>query len=375
MLLSFRKSGNQEETIMTKENNRKITLRKLKRAVIKEELVALTDDFKEAIVLNQLIYWSERVNDSDHFILEEMERERRFADGSVESKEDKEESLKNGWIYKTAEEMIEEVMLRCSTSTMDRIFKSLVDKKYISRRRNPKYKWDKTWQYRVNLNKIQAELVKIGYSLEGYNLVFPDQNTPGNEDGESKPQNEESNPQNNESKPQNGESNPQNGGAIPEITTETTSEITSNNFFEEDDELNLYKYKNLKNETSNPGKTKYDKELEESMRYRNLIRHNPLLKEISNLLLLSDVDPDKIIKIIVGIQEREINVDFHSAKAQLLHCEVKQAEDTIYDFPEYYLNGLAERCSNNQIKTSDYAPEGLTLDDVENVPLFNWLEQ
>lgn len=360
---------------MTKENNRKITLRKLKRAVIKEELVALTDDFKEAIVLNQLIYWSERVNDSDHFILEEMERERRFADGSVESKEDKEESLKNGWIYKTAEEMIEEVMLRCSTSTMDRIFKSLVDKKYISRRRNPKYKWDKTWQYRVNLNKIQAELVKIGYSLEGYNLVFPDQNTPGNEDGESKPQNEESNPQNNESKPQNGESNPQNGGAIPEITTETTSEITSNNFFEEDDELNLYKYKNLKNETSNPGKTKYDKELEESMRYRNLIRHNPLLKEISNLLLLSDVDPDKIIKIIVGIQERKINVDFHSAKAQLLHCEVKQAEDTIYDFPEYYLNGLAERCSNNQIKTSDYAPEGLTLDDVENVPLFNWLEQ
>ena len=36
---------------------------------------------------------------------------------------------------------------------------------------NPKYKWDKTYQYRVNLYKIQLDLGKMGYVLEGYKLL------------------------------------------------------------------------------------------------------------------------------------------------------------------------------------------------------------
>lgn len=51
-------------------DNLNVKMRKLKRAVIKEELVELTGDFKEAVVLNQLIFWSERVKDSDQFIHE-----------------------------------------------------------------------------------------------------------------------------------------------------------------------------------------------------------------------------------------------------------------------------------------------------------------
>lgn len=48
--------------------------KRLNRVVIKEELVALTGDFKLAIVLNQMLYWSERRSDADKFILEEIER-------------------------------------------------------------------------------------------------------------------------------------------------------------------------------------------------------------------------------------------------------------------------------------------------------------
>jgi hypothetical protein len=48
-------------------------MRKLKRVVIKEELVALTGDIIEAIILNQFLYWSERVEDFDKFIMEEKE--------------------------------------------------------------------------------------------------------------------------------------------------------------------------------------------------------------------------------------------------------------------------------------------------------------
>lgn len=70
--------------------------RKLKRAVVKEELVALTGKPNYAMVLNQFIYWSERVKDADTFLKEEMTRVRKFSDGSVESTEDIKENLQNG---------------------------------------------------------------------------------------------------------------------------------------------------------------------------------------------------------------------------------------------------------------------------------------
>lgn len=191
--------------------------RKLKRAVIKEELVSLTGDFKQAIVLNQFIYWSERVKDSKKFMEEEIERGRKFSDGSTETPEEISESLTNGWIYKTADEMIEEVMLTVSNATMTRITDALVEKEWLSRRKNPKYQWDKTYQYRVNLHKIQNDLLILGYSLEGYTTGLKVAET-------SNFQNEDSSFQNENSSFQNGDSSFQNEEAIPEITTETTLE-------------------------------------------------------------------------------------------------------------------------------------------------------
>ena len=46
-------------------------VKKLKRIVIKEELFSITNDTFEAIILGQMIYWQERVNDFDKFIKEE----------------------------------------------------------------------------------------------------------------------------------------------------------------------------------------------------------------------------------------------------------------------------------------------------------------
>lgn len=203
--------------------------RKLKRAVIKEELVSLTGDFKQAIVLNQFIYWSERVKDSKNFMEEEIERGRKFSDGSVETPEDISESLLNGWIYKTAEEMIEEVMLTISKTSMQRVIDSLVESEWLNRRKNPKYKWDKTYQYRLNLNKIQTDLLAIGFALEGYSLQKEDDESP-------KVQNESSRIQNESSRVQNESSRVQFEPAIPEITTEGLNTLdtkdTQNGFSE-----------------------------------------------------------------------------------------------------------------------------------------------
>jgi len=136
---------------------------KLKRVVIKEELVALTGNFVKAILLNQFIYWSERVKDFDKFIEEEKKRaEKEGEEVNIE--------YSNGWIYKTSEELSEETMVDLSPQTIRRYLKELIDNEWIYERNNPQYKWDRTKQYRVNIVKIQKDLRQLGYSLEGYPL-------------------------------------------------------------------------------------------------------------------------------------------------------------------------------------------------------------
>ncbi|MBF4501193.1 conserved phage C-terminal domain-containing protein [Savagea sp. SN6] len=216
-------------------------MKKLKRALIKEELVKLTNEVNEAIVLNQFIYWSERVKDSDSFLKEEIERSKRYNDGSVMSPEEAKSTLLNGWIYKTAEEMLDETMLTISRQTMDRVLKNLVDKKFVNRRRNPKYKWDKTWQYRVDLQFINQKLIELGYSLEGYSLPnsYFEQSEVQNE--QSKVQYGHTKAQYEQSKVQYEQSNAQDEQAIPEITTKTTTKITTENNNVVSEDISIYK--------------------------------------------------------------------------------------------------------------------------------------
>lgn len=139
-------------------------MKKLKRVVIKEELVELTGDYRPAIILNQMLYWTERMFDTDNYIREEKTRALNN-DAEINITESK------GWIYKTAEDLNEELMVGMSTPTIRKYIKQLVEKGYLIQRKNPKYKWDKTLQYRVDLYKIQLDLGKLGYALEGYRLL------------------------------------------------------------------------------------------------------------------------------------------------------------------------------------------------------------
>lgn len=139
---------------------------RIKKAVIREDLLSITNDFRKAIILNQFIYWSERVSDADKFI----EKENEVARNNGEE----ERELFYGWIYKTAEELSDEVMLGLSASQIRRYVNDLVDMGYISKRNNPKYKWDRSLQYRVNLVKIAKDLKKNGFPLSDYKIDIPD---------------------------------------------------------------------------------------------------------------------------------------------------------------------------------------------------------
>lgn len=137
--------------------------KKLKRIVIKEELVILTGDFINAAILQQFIYWSERVKDFDTFILEERLRADRNANLT---------DIKptGGWIYKKAEELSAETMLNLAPSSIRERLKKLEKQGYLLTRTNPEHKFDKVIQYRVDLCKMQRDLLKLGYALEGYKI-------------------------------------------------------------------------------------------------------------------------------------------------------------------------------------------------------------
>lgn len=174
---------------------------KLKRVVIKEELVVLTGNYVDAILLSQLIYWSERVKDFDLFVKQEAELEGREPDRCF-----------FGWIYKSYEALSEETMLGLSPSNIKKHIETLHNAGFIEIRQN-KNKWDRRKEYKINLKYIQNELILKGYSLEGYTLGIPF----------SKTENGSSEIENGSSKTENQTN--QNRKTVTEITTETTTDI------------------------------------------------------------------------------------------------------------------------------------------------------
>lgn len=140
--------------------------RKLKRCVIKEEFVSLTGDAVSAAILNQMIFWQELVNKSDQEILSEINAYEKIGDKRKVA--NLKSQLKHGWFWKAAKEMAEEVMFS-TRQTVDRKMRVLVDKGFMECRPNPDPRYVTNY-YRVNLAYIQAELNKLGFSLEGYAL-------------------------------------------------------------------------------------------------------------------------------------------------------------------------------------------------------------
>lgn len=140
-------------------------VKKLKKIVIREELFTLTKDTFEAIILSQLIYWQERVNDFDKFIVEERSRNIQY------NEEDNNVQLTNGWMYKSAIELKDECMLSISEVTIRRYLQKLIDKHYVECRKNPMNKWDRTLQYRVNMKFVISKVKSLGFDgLSGYKL-------------------------------------------------------------------------------------------------------------------------------------------------------------------------------------------------------------
>ncbi|MCK8825365.1 hypothetical protein [Fuchsiella alkaliacetigena] len=197
----------------------KLKAERLKRAVIKEELVVLTGDFKKAIILNQFLYWSQRVKDFDQFIKEEKERISKKGERLVLKP-------RKGWIYKSAKDLSQETMLNLTPNTIRSHTQTLIEKGWLDQRQNPDNSWDNTYQYRVNLIKIQRDLLALGYTLEGYrfnlSLVKKELEKEDFKKEQQPPQKKKAGAVKNEPRSANiAFRSAKNCAAIPETTTET----------------------------------------------------------------------------------------------------------------------------------------------------------
>ncbi|MBY0500428.1 MAG: hypothetical protein K2P93_00295 [Alphaproteobacteria bacterium] len=132
-------------------------------SLIRKEFVELTGDHFSAVILNQLLYWTLRIKDFDLF----LEEERVLASHIIknERSSEQERDFSHGWIYKTAHDLIEETMLGVSHPTMRKYLKLLVDQGWINERPHPLDKWKKTIQYRINVRRLQEDLIAIGRHL------------------------------------------------------------------------------------------------------------------------------------------------------------------------------------------------------------------
>lgn len=137
--------------------------RKLKRAVIKEELVALTGQWQEAVILQQLLHWTQTINQSDELIRQQVAA---FKQMGMEKEADEISSLiRDGWFYKSAEELADELMCMKKTQ-VNNYLNRLEEKKFF--KSVPFSPTKRTRYIKVNVRYIRDELAKLGYTLEGF---------------------------------------------------------------------------------------------------------------------------------------------------------------------------------------------------------------
>ena len=117
-------------------------------------------------------------------------------------------------------------MLNLSGNAIRNHLKELERMGFISSRTNPKYKWDRTLQYRVDLVRVIKSLSEMGYALDGYALAINVPTEPsGNENANAHGENASADSKIGAAESENQESD--NFGAIPETTTETTTKTTA----------------------------------------------------------------------------------------------------------------------------------------------------
>lgn len=111
------------------------------------ELTLCDGDHAAANLLGIMIYWNRVKVRSNPQVL--AENERRAKDGLDSIEVDR-------WVYKTYEGFVDDSMGNLKRHDVKRGLKLLLERGFIEDRNNPRFQWDRTKQYRLNVDAVNA---------------------------------------------------------------------------------------------------------------------------------------------------------------------------------------------------------------------------
>jgi hypothetical protein len=135
----------------------------MKKAVLREDMMELTQDVTQALVLGQMLYWTKTLDKVNDWLFEEN---KRLAEVELPQHE-----YNYGWIYKSAREMREDLMNSFSEDAIQRAFSALVTKGVLMKRNNPIVRYDRKLQYRVDIVFLRRLLKDRGYEMTDFQLA------------------------------------------------------------------------------------------------------------------------------------------------------------------------------------------------------------
>lgn len=130
-----------------------------KVVVIKEYYIKLceeADNYKRAdrycaaMLLSQFEYWMN---------VKLPNKKQAEFENKLAEKEDLEPTQNESlWVWKTQDDLSEELFNMYSSKKIGHSLKWLVEQEFLLRRKNPKYKWDNTYQYIINIDEVQNKI-------------------------------------------------------------------------------------------------------------------------------------------------------------------------------------------------------------------------
>lgn len=137
----------------------------LRKAMVREEFYRLTEDFFLALVLNQFNFYQLATKNVLGFIEQENARSKvqDIDDGYIQPIE--------GWFYKSAEQLCQELMHPFKRTKAQELMQKLVDRGWVMVRNNPTMKWDRVKQYRLDLNLLHWDLMELGFTLPNWDTL------------------------------------------------------------------------------------------------------------------------------------------------------------------------------------------------------------
>lgn len=134
----------------------------MKKAVLREDLMKITGDITQAMVLGQMLYWTKTLDKVNDWLFEEN---KRLAEADLPQHE-----YNYGWIWKSAKEMREDLMFAFSEDAIQRAFSSLTQTGLLMKRNNPVLKYDRKLHYRIDLLFLRRKLKESGWEMTDFIL-------------------------------------------------------------------------------------------------------------------------------------------------------------------------------------------------------------